>query len=104
MQLASRMTRTAKFFLIAVALLALLTPWCAGSHLVAPKRSIVGGPPTDLAGELVEIQSESGSLLQAWFVPGPANAPAIVLLHGLEGSRLTMLGRARWLHDFQCPR
>jgi len=82
---------------LVVALLAPLPPWFVASALVAPNPSEVGELPRDLVGEPIEILSASGSALRAWFVPGQPHAPAVLLLHGLHGSRRAMLDRARWL-------
>jgi uncharacterized protein len=95
----ARPSRKVQVCATAIAVLALLAPLGAGSYLVAPNPSIVADLPADLEGESIEIPSESGSLLRAWFLPGALRAPGVVLLHGLHGSRRTMLGRARWLHE-----
>lgn len=73
--------------------------FAAGSYLTAPNPSIIGELPSDLAGEAVVIPSRSRSLLRGWYLPGEKGAGAIVLLHSLHGSRLSMMGRARLLHD-----
>jgi pimeloyl-ACP methyl ester carboxylesterase len=73
--------------------------FAAGSYLTAPNPSVVGELPSDLAGESIVIPSRSGSLLHGWYLPGAKGAGAIVLLHSLHGSRLSMLSRARLLHD-----
>ena len=88
---------------IAVSLAALVVAfvvgvYAVGSRLVAPTPSVVGDLPGDLTGEPVGIPSSSGSLLRGWFLPGDASRGAIVLMHGMHGSRKAMLGRARFLN------
>ncbi len=73
--------------------------FAAGSYLTAPNPSVIGELPSDLAGESIVIPSRSGSLLRGWYLPGEKGAGAVVLLHSLHGSRLSMLSRARLLHD-----
>jgi len=73
--------------------------FAAGNYLTAANPSVIGELPSDLAGEAVVIPSHSGSLLHGWYLPGEKGAGAIVLLHSLHGSRLSMLSRARLLHD-----
>ncbi|WP_165371489.1 alpha/beta hydrolase [Pseudolysobacter antarcticus] len=73
--------------------------FAAGSYLTAPNPSVIGELPSDLTGESIVIPSRSGSLLHGWYLPGEKGAGAIALLHSLHGSRLSMLSRARLLHD-----
>lgn len=91
------MKRVVALTLVALALVACLTLYAIGSALMAPNPSRVGELPADLAGENVLIPSESGSVLHGWFVPGQSGA--VVLFHGLHGSRRSMIGRARLLHE-----
>lgn len=96
------MSKKIKFASYAVSIFILLigaAMYAAGSYLTAPNPSVIGEPPADLAGEVVMIPSRSGSLLHGWYLPGEKGAGAIVLLHSLHGSRLSMLSRARLLHD-----
>ncbi len=73
--------------------------FATGSYLTAPNPSVIGELPADLAGESILIPSHSGSLLHGWYLAGEKGAGAIVLLHSLHGTRLSMLSRARLLHD-----
>lgn len=72
--------------------------WLAGSVLTAPARSVVGDLPGDLGGRGVAFRSESGATLRGWLLPGRRGAGAIILMHGIRGSRSQMLSRARFLH------
>jgi uncharacterized protein len=69
----------------------------AGSLLSAPHRQKVGALPAYLKGESVRIESRSGATLGGWFVPGRPGAGAVVLMHGVRGTRAQMLGHADFL-------
>ena len=50
--------------------------------------------------ETVEIPSASGSLLHGWWAPGlHPGGGAVVLMHGVRANRLSMVRRARALHE-----
>ncbi len=83
--------------LAAPLLLVVAIAWAAGTMLSAPARGSVGALPADLRGRAVEFNSESGATLRGWLLPGERGAGAVVLMHGVRGSRLNMLGRARFL-------
>jgi fermentation-respiration switch protein FrsA (DUF1100 family) len=78
-------------------LLVLVVAWAAGTSLSAPARRSVGTLPADLRGREVEFESASGATIRGWLLPGERGAGAVVLMHGVRGSRLNMLGRARFL-------
>ena len=78
-------------------LIGLSAVWVAGSVLSSPAPWPIGAMPADLKGQSVEFASTSGETLRGWLIPGHKGAGAIVLLHGLRGSRLQMVGRARFL-------
>ncbi|HST54044.1 MAG TPA: alpha/beta fold hydrolase [Pyrinomonadaceae bacterium] len=69
----------------------------AGTALSAPARRSVGSLPPDLNGRAVEFHSDSGATLRGWFLPGEKGKGAVVLMHGVRGSRLNTLSRARFL-------
>jgi uncharacterized protein len=71
--------------------------WLAGSLLSAPHRQRVGELPAYLKGESVKIESQSGATLAGWFVPGKPGGGAVVLMHGVRGTRAQMLGHADFL-------
>ena len=83
--------------LVVPLVLVLIVAWRAGTSLSAPARRSVGALPTDLRGRAVEFESASGSTIRGWLIPGERGAGAVVLMHGVRGSRLNMLGRARFL-------
>lgn len=69
----------------------------AGEWLTRPVRSPIGPPPAELHAQAVRLPFGQGEELAGWFVPGRAGEGAVLLLHGVRGSRLQMLARARWL-------
>jgi alpha-beta hydrolase superfamily lysophospholipase len=71
--------------------------WLAGNFLSAPANEPIGKLPSDLVGSSVEFQSESGSTIHGWFIPGKKGTGAILLMHGIRANRLSMLDRARFL-------
>jgi uncharacterized protein len=75
----------------------LVFAWVVGTSLSAPARRSAGELPPDLSGRAVEFRSGSGATLRGWLLPGRRGAGAVVLLHGVRGSRLNMLSRARFL-------
>ncbi|GLQ89301.1 hypothetical protein GCM10007898_28740 [Dyella flagellata] len=58
----------------------------------------VGAPPADLSAQSVVISDGAGKSMHGWFVPGIERRGAVLLLHGVRANRLSMLGRARFLH------
>ena len=89
-----------KRILIALLILALVLAGlslAAGEHLTRPVRTAIGAPPEGLNAENVTILYGDGQHLAGWFLPGRTNAGAVLMLHGVRGSRLQMLARASWL-------
>jgi len=70
-----------------------------GLALSAPHRAAIGPQPSTLAdAEAVAIPASSGSLLQGWWMAGQPGTGAVILMHGIWGSRLQMVRRAQVLH------
>ncbi len=69
----------------------------AGEWLTRPVPAAIGAPPADLHAEAVTLPYGDGQHLAGWFVPGRPGEGAVLLMHGVRGSRLQMLARARWL-------
>lgn len=66
--------------------------------LTAPAKTNIGRLPSDLNGHAVEFRSDSGAgLIRGWLLPGIKGQGAIVLMHGIRGSRLNMVSLARFL-------
>jgi fermentation-respiration switch protein FrsA (DUF1100 family) len=72
-----------------------------GLRLSSPAPFAIGQPPSVLPGiETVEIPSASGTRLHGWWVPGSTvGGGTVVLMHGVRGSRLQMVDRARVLNE-----
>ena len=77
----------------------LVVSWFVAGALVAPSPSLVGDAPTDLDVTSFAIPSESESTISGWHTRSNRSAGVVVLLHGIRGSRLSMLDRARMLDD-----
>lgn len=81
--------------------LALMALGGVGWALSRPALSHIGAPPAALlpAFRSVSIPVPNGAPLAAWFGPGRQGAGAVLLLHGIRGSRLDMVARARLLAE-----
>jgi alpha-beta hydrolase superfamily lysophospholipase len=84
---------------LALAVGTLLLSLAAGELLTRPARSPIGPPPPDLSAEAVRILYGDSQQVSGWFLPGRTGEGAVLLLHGVRGSRLEMLERARWLQS-----
>lgn len=73
--------------------------WLVGGELCRSANRIVGPPPGDLPLESVAFESQSGSMVQAWYGYQNGSAATVVLVHPLRGDRRTMMSRARLLWD-----
>lgn len=91
-------TRAALIIACALAAFAAAGLWVAGDSLSAPANRAVGAPPADLKASPVEFESESGSTLRGWLLPGRAGRGAVVLMHGVRADRTSMSARARFLN------
>jgi alpha-beta hydrolase superfamily lysophospholipase len=74
----------------------LLLVWLAGSSLSAAKNLKVHLPPDPLC-EPVQFKSDSGSLIHGSFIQGQSGKGAVILMHGIRGSRAAMAGHAQFL-------
>jgi pimeloyl-ACP methyl ester carboxylesterase len=65
-----------------------------------PDRENVGLTPAtfQLASEDVAFRSADGVELEAWWVPAPAAKGTVVMVHGLNRSRIEMVRRAPFVH------
>ncbi len=77
--------------------LGLASAFAAGHWLTAARHSRVGLPPPELACEDVSFVSPSGATLRGWFARGTPGRGAVLLLHGVRGTRGAMVSRAVWL-------
>jgi pimeloyl-ACP methyl ester carboxylesterase len=78
----------------------LITLGAIGCVLARPARREVGPPPIALGAETVAYPSASGSQIHAWLARGRRGGGSVLLLHGVGANRKSMLGRARFLHDW----
>lgn len=80
----------------------LVVSWFVAGALVAASPSPIGKPPRDLNAVSISIESDSGSLIAGWYTKPVECDGVVVLMHGIRGSRLSMLERARLLHASRC--
>lgn len=71
----------------------LVSSWYVAKALVAASPREVSAPH-DLPMEEFSIPSDSGSTIAGWHLPGDGDG-VIVLLHGIRGTRSSMVPRAR---------
>jgi dipeptidyl aminopeptidase/acylaminoacyl peptidase len=87
--------------LVLFVLLPLFVAW----NLIHPARNETTLSPRDLGlpFESVALRSADGVALQSWFVPGNRTDAAILLVHGYQGSKASMLPQAEFLHRAGYP-
>ena len=68
-----------------------------GAYLSKAVHSTIGEAPPDLHATTVRIPTPSPGVVAGWFSRGQPGGGAVLLLHGVRGSRLDMLERARLL-------
>lgn len=78
------------FVVMPIALSFLIT----NSHFRFPERGIRDPEALGLKVQNVEFRSDDGIALRGWWIPGDADKPVIVFVHGLNRSRLEHLERA----------
>jgi len=82
--------------LSACVLIGLLASWGAGDVMVRGHRTTV--PPVPLPARSLQLRASDGVTLAATYWPGVrADAPAVLLLHGVDGSRAAVARNAAWL-------
>jgi alpha-beta hydrolase superfamily lysophospholipase len=94
-----RMIRRAMIVTSCLIVAGLIASWFVAGALVAPSPRVIGDPPRELNATAFTLNSDSGSLISGWHTQPNSSNGVIVLLHGIRGSRLSMLDRARMLHD-----
>jgi fermentation-respiration switch protein FrsA (DUF1100 family) len=80
--------------IIAVGLAAISVGWMLGH----PVQVRIGDPSADLNAEPVNFESDSGANVHGWWCPVGNSRGAVLLLPGIRANRLSMVGRARFLH------
>ena len=86
-----------------LALLGLGISWHVASQLVAPYPRAAGIPPSSFPAETVEITGAPGTVLSGWYLPHSTPKGAVLLLHGIRSSRLSMVKRAQMLPTLDTP-
>ena len=94
-----RLIRSALLGSICMIIAGFVSSWLVASALVAPQPRVIGDPPPDLPAISFTLESESGSTLSGWHSRSDSSNGVVVLLHGIRGSRLSVLNRARMLRD-----
>ena len=69
-----------------------------GDAMTRPAPREAGVPPAPLAASAVRIPTSGGAFVAGWFAPGESGRGAVLLLHGVRGSRHAMTRRALFLH------
>jgi len=69
-----------------------------GDAMTRPALRAAGDPPPGLPASALRIPVPSGGSVAGWFTPGEAGRGAVLLLHGVRGSRHAMTARALFLH------
>lgn len=82
-----------------VLVLGMTVSWVVASYLIAPQPQVIGDLPADLSGSSITLESTSGSTIAGWHIQASNSRGVVVLLHGMRGTRLSMLRRARLLHS-----
>lgn len=83
--------------LLVFALVGLVFTWLIGGQLIQSANHEIPPPPADLPVETVRFYSYSGATLHGWLLAGERGRGAVILLHGSQGDRTKMTGRARFL-------
>ncbi|HEX4946560.1 MAG TPA: alpha/beta fold hydrolase [Blastocatellia bacterium] len=71
--------------------------WLAGTVLSHSAYRTIGALPPDVQGRAVTFPSASGATIHGWWIAGQPHKGAVLLMHGVRDSRLSMLDRARFL-------
>jgi len=69
-----------------------------GDAMTRPAMREAGEPPAGLGASAVRLPIAAGSFVAGWFAPGLPGRGAVLLLHGVRGSRHAMTSRALFLH------
>lgn len=91
------MTARRAIVLLTPVVLGLILLWTFGSLMARAYNHSV--PPPAAPGRIVQLTSRDGTPIAASFWPGrDADAPAVLLLHGIGGSRDNWARHAAWLN------
>lgn len=73
------------------------TSWYVGGRLIAPAPTDVGDPPPELDAEEIRRLDLRNRTIRGWTLRADSPVGVVVLLHGLRGTRRSMLPRATFL-------
>jgi pimeloyl-ACP methyl ester carboxylesterase len=89
--------RLAAWCLLALLLIGLAGSWLFGSLVSRPANAAIERPPAP--ARTISLTAADGTPIEGSHWPGAQpDAPAVLLLHGIDGSRLQMLRHALWLN------
>ena len=69
-----------------------------GEVMTRPAPCAAGTPPQALDAAPVRFETPTGGAVAGWFAPGQPGRGAVLLLHGVRGSRHSMTARSLFLH------
>jgi fermentation-respiration switch protein FrsA (DUF1100 family) len=69
-----------------------------GDAMTRPALRAAGEPPPELQAVPVRFDTSTGGSVAGWFAPGQRGRGAVLLLHGVRGSRHAMTARSLFLH------
>ena len=69
-----------------------------GEVMTRPAPCAAGEPPPELQAVPVCFDTSTGGSVSGWFAPGRTGRGAVLLLHGVRGSRRAMTARSLFLH------
>lgn len=95
-----RISRILSVIVIVGLVVLVAAAWFIGGKLVASANTAVGPPPPDFPAKSIDIESESGTTLAAWYLAVPGSNATAILLHPNRGNRRSMLSRARLLRQY----
>ena len=75
--------------------------WAVGGRLLAPDTDSPDSRADSSAGGMEElhVRATDGAAPRGWRMAGEGPARAIILLHGFDADRRTMLARAKWIRE-----
>jgi uncharacterized protein len=76
----------------------LIASWAVGGSLCASCNHSVAAP-ADLTVESVTFPSKSGATIHGWLLGAETNRAVVILQHGIHGSRMELVARARFLSE-----
>ncbi|MCX4027674.1 alpha/beta fold hydrolase [Endozoicomonas sp. SM1973] len=85
--------------IVAFLTLALAILYTVGTQLIRPTPSNIVKPETNLPLSTVSFRGEGNIQLKGWFIKNPTSNVGVLLMHGNQSNRLSMLSRAKFLYQ-----